>query len=514
MSENLLKLGETGCIALAYDNFDVDLKTSVPIVEKSGDSLRHLTSGLAFVLQHGVQSEDLHCSDYLWERSEFNPANIGAPMQRKTYYDLLRLFCEDDTSGDDGMDLEFEGSNNELSQEDSRTKFNIWIFLRDLIEHVAGFDNLHCQLQEPEPIEQIPVAKTEIYPAYAMDVNNSTVNGNIQAIELLMAQVGYGSPDEETVDVSKQVVLIHGDLGTGERISSILKRRSIEDRPWERFQFAKYCVGFFHVKMACAETLWRIFLKLAPAQLDETCVMKDIGALRPKETRKISSKFEFRCTHQAIKHVGIARRLDCWRIAVQKKYPQFSSLEEFAKTNPKLTDLRAMAKELVLDYIANHKLSSLRTKSRSERDEQFENATLVQQYFLLYEELSYSMNMGDIGRLERCLLPWILLFKATGKHKYGTAMEKFLVDTHFDCPVPLRHAIRYNILVNPTGKPGKFRGVDWVVEGYNCEIKVNHGGHGSNRSVERMITESALVGTFKAINNSIFMMQLHYKTLD
>lgn len=29
---------------------------------------------------------------------------------------------------------------------------------------------------------------------------------------------------------------------------------------------------------------------------------------------------------------------------------------------------------------------------------------------------------------------------------------------------PHRHAIRYNMLVNPSGKPGKFRAVDWVEE--------------------------------------------------
>ncbi|KIL59611.1 hypothetical protein M378DRAFT_14729 [Amanita muscaria Koide BX008] len=496
-SEKLLELGKTGCIALAYDNFDVDLKTSTPVVEKTGDSLRHLTSGLMFVLQHGVKSEDLRFSDYLWQRSEYNPVNIGKPLSRKTYYDLLEL-CHEDGDAD---------------IEDSREIFNTWVFLRDLVEHVDGFDNLRTQLKEPDVIEQIPVAKTDIYPAYAMDVNNSTVSGNIQAIELLMAQVGYGSPDDEdAIDIGESVMLIHGDLGTGERINSILKRRSIEDRPWERFQYAKFCPGFFHVNMACAETLWRITLKLALAQVDETCVMKDLAILRPKETRRISSKFEFRCVHQAIKHIGIARRLDCWRNALQKKYPQFKSLEEFAKTNPKLTDLRAIAKELVTDYVANYKLCSLRMKSESERDEQYENAALVQQYFLLYEELSYSMNAGDIGRLERCLLPWILLFKATGKHKYATAMEKFLVDTHFNCPEPLRHAIRYNILVNPTGKPGKFRGVDWVVESYNCEIKVNHGGQGSNRTVERMITESALIGTFKMINESIESNLMLYTT--
>lgn len=31
---------------------------------------------------------------------------------------------------------------------------------------------------------------------------------------------------------------------------------------------------------------------------------------------------------------------------------------------------------------------------------QFENALLLNKYFLLYEELSYAMNSGDIGRIE------------------------------------------------------------------------------------------------------------------
>jgi hypothetical protein len=33
-------------------------------------------------------------------------------------------------------------------------------------------------------------------------------------------------------------------------------------------------------------------------------------------------------------------------------------------------------------------------------------------------------------------------------------------------------AIRYNILINPTGKAGKFRGVDWCVELNNLYTKV------------------------------------------
>lgn len=57
--------------------------------------------------------------------------------------------------------------------------------------------------------------------------------------------------------------------------------------------------------------------------------------------------------------------------------------------------------------------------------------------------------------------------------------------------------------VNPMGKAGKFRGVDWVVEALNCDIKVKFGGEGPNRSVKRMITELALIGTFRVVNDSI-----------
>ncbi|KIL57952.1 hypothetical protein M378DRAFT_87180, partial [Amanita muscaria Koide BX008] len=176
-SLTLRELGQSRCIALAYDNFDVDLKVSVPVVEKSTETLKHLTSGLVFPLQHGVTSDDLRYSDYLWQRSEVNLDNLGALGNRKTHKDLMRLFREPDDK-----------------PLDSHAEFNIWVFLRDLVENVEGFEYMRGKIEAPKSIEQLPVIKTDIYPAYAMDVNNSTVAGNIQAIERLMEQVGYGDP--------------------------------------------------------------------------------------------------------------------------------------------------------------------------------------------------------------------------------------------------------------------------------------------------------------------------------
>ncbi|KAM6491737.1 hypothetical protein JOM56_012777 [Amanita muscaria] len=357
-ADGIRELGQTLLAAYAYDNFDVDLKQSVPVIEKSNQTLKHLTSGLLFPLQHGKTKEDLACSDYLWQRSKLNPRNSQTVTGMKTYCDLPLLFY---------------GPGNAPP---SHASFNTWIFLRDLIEQVEGFDYLQGQFEIPELLEAIPVKKTDIIPAYAMDVNNSTVNGNIQAIEQLMAQGGVGSPDDaDTVDISKYVALVHGDLGTGKRIKSLMNRHAIEDRAWESFQYVKFC----------------------PA----------------KQTGTIKSKCEFRRMHQVIQHVGAVRQLDCWCVAVQELRPSFTSLEEFAKSKPKLDELKTMAEKLVSEFVANHRISTVRLNPEAQRDQQFENVALMQQYFLLYEELTFAMNHSDITRFEKVLLPWIQLFKAT-----------------------------------------------------------------------------------------------------
>ncbi|KAI6037303.1 hypothetical protein BKA83DRAFT_4012817, partial [Pisolithus microcarpus] len=65
---------------------------------------------------------------------------------------------------------------------------------------------------------------------------------------------------------------------------------------------------------------------------------------------------------------------------------------------------------------------------------QFENALLLNKYFLLYEELSYGMNSGNIAHIETCIVSWILILKAIGKHKYASHMTNFLFNMHFVYP--------------------------------------------------------------------------------
>ncbi|KAG1906365.1 uncharacterized protein F5891DRAFT_1125670 [Suillus fuscotomentosus] len=387
-SQNTLHaLGQSMLACYAYDNFNVDLKSQVPLAEKSNDTLKHLTSSLLFPLQHGITLNDLKCSEALWR--------------------------------------------------------------------------------------------------HAMDINNSTVTGNIQAVVSLLAQGGVHDPADTNLnfpDISQHVVLFHGDLGTGERLQAAQLRQSIEATPWNRLQH-----------MACVDAIWRLFLQPLTAREDETSLMRDVTHLRPKETGIYCSKPGFRRMHQLVGHAGICWRLDCWRVYVKSKNPNYTSLDAFAASEPTINILQDIANELAKLYVAGRDLYQMCCQPCERRD----------------EELSYAMNHGDIGRVETCIIPWIPILKATGKHKYATHMTNFLLNVHFVYPEGLRRAVRYHILVNPSGKEMKWRAVDWCVELNNLFTKVKNGGKGPNRTLERILLESPLVQAYRNAQTMIQKNFLH-----
>ncbi|KAG0694157.1 hypothetical protein DFH29DRAFT_815625 [Suillus ampliporus] len=205
--KHLRSLGQSLLASYAYDNFDVDLKMHQHKIENSMESLKHLTSGLMFPLQHSISVEDLRCSKELWKKSPFNFQAELPP--KKGWSDLLGLHV--DTPDDSGLSC--------------HDRFNSWKFLSDLISHGPPYFSQFCdQLREPEAIEAIPVTKMPIIATSAMDVSNSTVMGNIQSIIDLLKQGGISDPavidDPEMPDISEYVVLFHGDLGMGERLQS------------------------------------------------------------------------------------------------------------------------------------------------------------------------------------------------------------------------------------------------------------------------------------------------------
>ncbi|KAI6097931.1 hypothetical protein EDD16DRAFT_1499008, partial [Pisolithus croceorrhizus] len=232
------------------------------------------------------------------------------------------------------------------------------------------------------------------------------------------------------------VVLMHRDLGTGEWLQAAQLCHSIKSTSWNHLQHIIFIPGLFHLKMACADALWHCFIYPLTVHEDETSLMCDVAQLCPRETGIFVTKPGFCQMHQLVGYVGIY----CWRVHACKQ-KGFSSLGAFVHSKPTLDDLKAMAKEITCMYVVTSQFHCMHRRQETECDLQFENALLLNKYFLLYEELSYVMNSGDIGHVEASIVSWILILKVIGKHKYVTQMTNFLYNIHFVYPPGLKHTI-------------------------------------------------------------------------
>lgn len=257
------------------------------------------------------------------------------PPESKTYCDLFNLVHPEVFSG---------------SCLTRRECFIKYLLLRDLCTHSAPyFQRFLDYLDLPEEVEAIPVIKTVVQPMFSMETNNSTMNGNLQAIDKLLEQGGIydpaemdGGSDNPERDISNYVVLFHGDMGTGVQIKTAQEHQAIERTPYHCKQHVIFIPGLFHTKMAAADTLHQIFVKPVIAQKDKTNITDDITILCPKETGIMLSKPGFRRMHQVISHAGTSRRLDCWHVLAKRNNPSHNTFEKFAESKPTLHELESM----------------------------------------------------------------------------------------------------------------------------------------------------------------------------
>ena len=188
--------------------------------------------------------------------------------------------------------------------------------------------------------------------------------------------------------------------------------------------------------MVCAETIWWVFLKDPKAQTEhqKTSFYSDLRVLRPRDSSGLSTSFKFRPVHEAIGHIGVCRRLDCWWTVLKEQ--GFLSLQGFADAQPAWDCVKEIALEVSRRFIPE--LTSVCNEDPEDRDQELENNLTFNLYAGMYEEIAYAMNYGDIGRVEMCLLKWVPLFEAASKRKYAHHTPKLIYELNYVFPDRMR----------------------------------------------------------------------------
>ena len=370
-------LGQSLLASYAYDNLDIDLKHSIPTAEIPQDTLAHLSTITMIPYHPSIQLDNLSYSQELWEKCRFNLNARPQDIPTITFDQLHSLYPE-------------EPHPSGLTR---RQRFGAWKYLVDLIEFGPPYFRkykLEVSKYGPESIRQIPLTKTSQTPLRANNISPSTVPNNAVVLEDMFRQAGIGDPtdpDDEDHDpasnehlreLGNSVIIVFGDLLTGQHVRSLLESRSIEPTPWRRMQFIVFGMGLFHLKMACADAIWRVFIRSnsSTSSSDTNTLMEHVSQIRPKETGKISSKPGFHRMHEVIQHVGIVSRLDVWRLAATKLNSGYLSLNDFAKSEPTWEQLEAIANDIITRNGNRQQFGRIKLRPDATRDKQLENTIL------------------------------------------------------------------------------------------------------------------------------------------
>ncbi|KAI0630946.1 hypothetical protein C8Q77DRAFT_1062437 [Trametes polyzona] len=77
------------------------------------------------------------------------------------------------------------------------------------------------------------------------------------------------------------MALVSRDLSTSERVQSLQASHMAESTQFRQLQLVIFIMGLFHLKMACADTLWKMFIQLKNAKYDETSLLRYVTEIRP-----------------------------------------------------------------------------------------------------------------------------------------------------------------------------------------------------------------------------------------
>lgn len=164
----------------------------------------------------------------------------------------------------------------------------------------------------PEAINLLPVTQTIQYPASAINTDEGSHNGNWQVLENLLKQGGV--PDARLED---DIILVHGDLATKERIDGLRKMRTIESDSKGRLAFMIFVPGLFHLKMVATDAYRRAHVQPREGREDAAGFFDYVRHLRPKETGKFINGPGFCRLHDSIHHATWLDILDCFRLEVR-----------------------------------------------------------------------------------------------------------------------------------------------------------------------------------------------------
>ncbi|KAJ3494148.1 hypothetical protein NLJ89_g10869 [Agrocybe chaxingu] len=177
---------------------------------------------------------------------------------------------------------------------------------------------------------------------------------------------------------------------------------------------------------------------------------------------------------EALHHVAEAHFREDWLVL-----GQVESLADLRKQSPKqLVDL---AEKIVRRRASSEALDNMDSRPANQRDDQVRHLIMWNRDILQYIALDNAIRNGDVGLMEDMLPHLFFRFVGGGNNKYAGEIMETLQGLHREWSPEVKKFVRHHCWVmNLSGKPGMFCGIDKVQEHNIKEVKVTYRSEGPN----------------------------------
>ncbi|KAF8610607.1 hypothetical protein BDV93DRAFT_550411 [Ceratobasidium sp. AG-I] len=371
----------------------------------------------------------------------------------------------------------------------------------------------------PKSTQQFPSGVSAICPLPAMNINEGSVDGNIDTYNAIKKEISAGGP------LKPNVV----EVFVGDQLSMAHLRKGVSwlvgnERAANSLAGVVLGPGLFHVEMTAAtlilENSWG---KVANSEANPASLRAHntllgrkpivLSSLPPFQERMdltmVSLYARVMCT---LPLAAGAESLEDYKHILTKS-DQSSPVGDLQHSWTKLkSDAHKLLEQFTSRRIAakyrrerEHALSSESVSDSIDLapleagDMVFESGIICLSDLLYLRNFVEAIRRGDSGRIVAILKTWTLAFRGSGHPKYAYEMLIFLHNYLHVWPPPLRTAIMNAWLVNTTGNPNSCIPTDLMQEHLNLQIKTIYKAHGSNHSWEWLSMISPCVHVLRQV---------------
>ncbi|KAF9016871.1 hypothetical protein BGZ52_005527, partial [Haplosporangium bisporale] len=328
-------------------------------------------------------------------------------------------------------------------------------------------------------IRSLPLEQSITYPIPAMEIDQSSVEGNLEILKFIIACTLV--LPATYFDNGKRII-VGGDQLSVSRVETV--KRCVDDdvTAFDRMEWALPALQLFHLQM----NLCSLMVKTYFGESDKPGSLSFYVA-RLKRKRISEGSSSFHAADELLRNVFDGMVLRLWKeelgIDSSKTLDELGANQD---TTTMLNQVFTAAEAIRARYLVRPEAN------RKAYGNANTNAALFIRDMLVYIELGDAIKQGDVGRIEAVLMPITVMFQAGGTKNYANLLLRLAFDIRHTWTELRTDAIFSSWLVNTTGKAGGWIPSDLYQEHNNLYTKVRYAAKGSNRTFVNMSQDSSV----------------------